>query len=203
MAASSFFRITLRKKRMAACFSNSRAASRLPLLSNSIASLTLLSARVSSLRERNSPSTRNSKSSNFKLTTALPRLSATDAGMGTRFEVMRTTSLESISSPVLFTVMPAPGRLGSAPGRVGFGVLFGSCRLPDWPSAGGAEQRQHTIRRTSKWLNRPAPFLVGDDFARATLTILSRPIQLAVPGVPAFYELCAVRVREEEVKAQR
>src|SRR5215213_5913440 len=189
---------------MAACFSNSRAASRLPLLSNSIARRTLVSDLVKSLSGRNSPSTRSSKSSNFKFIIALPRLSTTDAGMGTRFELMRTMSFESTSSLGVVEVEPPPGLVGSDIGRgEGLGV-FPSCRRPDWLRAGKAVQTERpiAIRNTRTRFNLPAPSLVFGDFARATLPILSSPIRLATAGVPAFYELCAARVLEAEVRAQ-
>ena len=135
------------------------------------------------------------------------RASTTDAGIGTRFELIRTTSFGSISSLELFAVERAPGRLGSTIVRgAGFGgVLPGSWCRPDWPWAVKAVQahKPATMRRISARLNGPAPLLVWSDFARATLPILSRPLRLAIPGVHAFYALCAAPVREEEVKARK
>jgi hypothetical protein len=65
----------------------------------------------------------------------LPRLSMTDAGMGTRFELIRTTSLGSTSSVAIFLVVVGeaedPGRVGSAIGPVGFVGFADPCRRPD------------------------------------------------------------------------
>src|ERR1044071_3955806 len=207
MAASSFTRSTFLKNRIAACFSNSRAASRLPLLSKSIASRTLVSDRVKSLSGRSSPSTRSSKSSNFKLTIALPRLSTTEAGIGTRFELIRTTSSGSTSSVAFvgrFGEEDVPGLSGSDIG-LGLGGLPGSPRLPDWPKADTPthKQKSPTKTATSQRFNWRARSRVWCDFARATLPILSRPIVLATCGVPAFYVPCAAQVQEEQVKARK
>src|SRR6266496_513127 len=87
--------MTLSKNRVAARFSNSRDSIRLPLLSNSMAIRTGVSERLISLIVFTCPSTRSSKSSSFRLVTAMPRLSNTVVGTGTRFEVTRTTSAES------------------------------------------------------------------------------------------------------------
>ena len=95
-------------------------------MSNSIARRTLVSARVKSLSGRSSPSTRSSKSSNFKLTTALPRLSTTETGMGTRFELIRTTSsgIDFVTGLLQddLVKLDVPGLFGSAIGP-GAGLL--------------------------------------------------------------------------------
>src|SRR6185437_9304987 len=207
MAASSLTRSTFLKNRIAACFSNSRAASRLPLLSKSIASRTLVSDRVKSLSGRSSPSTRSSKSSNVRLTIAFPRLSTTEAGIGTRFELIRTTSSGSTSSVAFLAAFgeeDVPGLSGSDMGR-GLGGLPGSPRLPDWPNAGTPTHKQKSPMRTAtnQRFNWRARSRVWCDFVRATLPILSRRILLATHDVPVFYVPCAAQVQEEEVKAQK
>src|SRR2546421_6824500 len=89
---------TFRKKRMAARFSNSRNPLKLPLLSNSIAIRTGVSARLRSLMVFGCPSIRSSKSSSLRFVTATPRTSTTLAGTGTRYETTRTTSSASLVS---------------------------------------------------------------------------------------------------------
>src|SRR5687767_5745569 len=140
MAASSEGRRTRRKKCCAACFSKARPISRLPLLSNNIARRTGESERLISVIGLSSPSTRNSKSSTFSVVSAVPLLSTTEAGMGTRLEETRTMSDSSTSSPVVFGevgdavegVWELRGRLASA---IGLGAerafVFESLRRPD------------------------------------------------------------------------
>src|SRR5215813_3213803 len=87
--------MTLRKKLIAARFSKSRAKSKEPLLSKSIARRTGVSVREMSLIGLGWPSTINSKSSTFRLVMATPRESITVVGTGTRCELTRTTSSTS------------------------------------------------------------------------------------------------------------
>src|SRR5215831_1034317 len=87
---------------MAARFSKSRDASKLPLLSNNIAMRTGVSARKMSLIGLGSPSTTNSKSSIRRFGTAAPRASSTVVGTGTRCELTRTTSSEGLAPSSVF-----------------------------------------------------------------------------------------------------
>src|SRR5262249_55506771 len=103
--------ITLWKNLTAARFSNSRDSARLPLLSNRMAMRTGVSDLLMSLIRFGCPSTRSSKSSSFRLLTASPRRSTTVAGTGTRLELTRTTSSESLLLLELTSLDPDAGEI--------------------------------------------------------------------------------------------
>lgn len=87
--------------------------------------LTGVSARLMSPMGFTSPSTSSSKSFNCKSVTARPCPSTTDAGTGTRFELIWTTSSSSTSSPSVFAAFaPAVAApCGCVRAGVGVGVL--------------------------------------------------------------------------------
>src|ERR1051325_10016544 len=162
-----------------------------------------------SLRFRSCPSTRNSKSSSFSPVRAKPRASKTETGMGTRLELTRTTSVESISA-LESVVDGLPGSVtgvlvGSATGPGDdFGFLVvdfssGPLRRPDCdvtliaatPVSRQAnkkiarDERIEVSRTVCRAIKLPLSALFVD-FPEAKRPIPSRPFLLAVDADLAF-----------------
>jgi hypothetical protein len=98
---------------------------------------------------------------------AFPRESTTDAGIGTRFEEIRTTSFGSTSPPPSFasgaflSTEPNDGS-GSAMGPGGFFagvVFFVSWRRPDWPKETEALNVTQKLSSSPNHLANPFRFI--------------------------------------------